>query len=127
MGHPQLGSRLARFQALRFATTALPSLKRRMPFFSDVRRAIDHGETVEQFAEEQNIILTPEETELAKRLPNPPPAHVSRRIALVRLENATVLGNTGRLIDERAGVLLSSRLQQLAVGVNDFRAARRCA
>ncbi len=93
-----------------------------MPFCSDVRRFIDEGEIVEQFEEEQDVVLTESESELAKRLPNPPPAHVSRRIALVRLENVTLLGNTGRMIDERRGVLLRSRLEPREVQVNDFRA-----
>jgi hypothetical protein len=124
MGNPRLGSRLARFQALRFATKAFPALRKHVPFFFNVHRAVDHGAIVEQFAEEQDMVLSPAESALAKRLPNPPPPHVSRRIALVRLENATVLGNTGRLIDERAGVLLRSRLEPLAVEVNDFRAER---
>src|SRR5256885_1768634 len=103
MGNPQLGSRLARFQALKLATAAFPALKRRMPFFSNVHRVLDVGAVAEQFEEEQDIVLTPDEAKLAARLPNPPPAHVSRRIALVRLNDVTILGNTGRVIDERKG------------------------
>jgi hypothetical protein len=124
MGNPQLGSRLARFQALGLATKVFPALKQRMPFFTEARRAIDHGKILEQFEEEQDIVLAPSEAELAKRLPNPPPAHASRRIALVRLEEVTILGNTGKLVDEREGVLLRSRLEPLHVEVNDFRAER---
>jgi len=122
MAKPQLGSRLARFQALKLATKASPRLKKRMPFYSDVRRVIDHGEVIERFTEEQDVVLTRDEQELAKRLPNPPPSHVSRDIALVKLENVTILGNTGKLIDEHGGHLLRSRLEPMVVEVNDFRA-----
>jgi capsular polysaccharide biosynthesis protein len=119
---PQLGSRLARFHTLRFLSQTFPAVRKRMPFCSGVRRFIDEGDIVEQFEEEQDVVLSKNEFELAKRLPNPPPAHVSRRIALVRLENVTLLGNTGKLIDEHRGILLRSRLEPLEVQVNDFRA-----
>ncbi|HTK80387.1 MAG TPA: glycosyltransferase family 61 protein [Rhizomicrobium sp.] len=122
MKRPRLGSRLARFHALRLFSQSFPAIKSSMPFCSDVRRVIDEGEVIEEFEEEQDVVLTEEEANLAKRLPNPPAEHVSRRIALVRLENATLLGNTGKLIDERRSVLLRSRLEPLEVQVNDFRA-----
>jgi hypothetical protein len=124
MAEAQLGSRFARFQALKLATGVFPRLKARMPFCGEVRHVIDEGETVEQFSEEQDVVLSPAEVELATRLPNPPPAHVSRHMALVRLANVTVLGNTGKPIDETRGLLLRSRLEPLAVEVNDFRAER---
>ena len=92
-----------------------------MPFHNDVRRAVETGVVVERFGEEQDVILTAAEAELAKRLSNPPAAHVSRDIALVKVENVSVLGNTGKVIDERNGYLLRSRLEPLAVEVNDFR------
>ena len=122
MKRPQWGSRLARFHALRIAAQQFPSVAARIPFFSDVRRFLEEGVVVEQFDEEQDVILTDAESQLAKRLPNPPTTHVSRRIALVRLENVTLLGNTGKLIDEMHGTLLRSRLEPLQVQVNDFRA-----
>ena len=122
MGKSQLGSRLARFHALKIATKAAPRLKARMPFHADVRRAIDEGELVERFCEEQEVVLTPGERELATRLPNPPVSQVSRDIALVRLENVSVLGNTGKIIDERRGQLLRLRVEPPEVEVNDFRA-----
>ena len=55
-----------------------------MPFSAEVRRAIDEGEVIEQFTEEQDVVLSPAEAELATRLPNAPPSHVSRHMALVR-------------------------------------------
>jgi len=124
MGRPQLGSRLLRFKALEFASRHVPTLVRQMPFAHDVRRAIDVGTILEQFEQEQDVLLTPPEAELAKRLPNPPAKHVSRRIALVQLQGVTVLGNTGKLMDENRRVLLRSRLEPLTVEVNDFRAER---
>jgi capsular polysaccharide biosynthesis protein len=122
MARPQLGSRLMRFKALEYASRKFPALARAVPFAQDVRFAIDVGQTVETFTEERDVVLTPSESELAERLPNPPRAHVRRDIALLRLENVTILGNTGRVIDESRGVLLRSRLEVLAVQVNDFRA-----
>lgn len=111
-----------RFKALEYASHKFPALGRSIPFAHDVRFAIDVGQTVQTFTEEQDVVLTPAESELAQRLPNPPRPHVRRDIALLRLENVTVLGNTGRVIDEARGVLLRSRLEVLAVEVNDFRA-----
>ena len=111
-----------RFKALEYASRKFPALARTMPFASDVRFAIDVGQKVETYTEEQDVVLTPAESELAQLLPNPPRAHVRRDIALLRLENVTLLGNTGRVIDESRSVLLRSRLEVLAVEVNDFRA-----
>lgn len=113
-----------RFKALEFASRKFPALARAVPFARDVRFAIDVGQVLEQFAEEQDVLLTPAESELAQRLPNPPRARVRRDVSLLRLQDVTVLGNTGRLIDETRGLLLRSRLEVLAVEVNDFRAER---
>jgi hypothetical protein len=124
MGNPQFGSRLLRFKALQFASLHFPLLTRQMPFCAYVRRVIDVGEVVEQFEEEQDLVLNSAEAAVAARLPNPPAAHVSRRIALVRLRDVTALGNTGKLIDQSRGLLFRSQLEPLAVEVNDFRAER---
>lgn len=77
---------------------------------------------VERFDEEQEFALTASESEVATRLLNVPLSCVQRSVALVRLENVTLLGNTGRLVDESQGLLLRPRGGSLAVQVNDFRA-----
>lgn len=102
------GSRNFRWHALKWATRIRPSLKRKYPFYETVTPLIEAGET-RSLRETQPLTLTPREAEYANRFDPPLPDQVERSIALVRLENATVLGSTGAIIDEDRGVLLHSR------------------
>jgi len=102
------GSRNFRWHALKWATRLRPSLKNRYPFYETVVPLIDAGEAA-IVRETQPLRLTPREAEYAKRFEPPLPDVVERSIALVKLRNATVLGNTGAIINEDRGLLLHSR------------------
>jgi capsular polysaccharide biosynthesis protein len=94
--------------ALSIATRALPSLKRAMPLMRRVVPLLQGGR-VEIVTEQQPVPLSPEEAEYARLLPDPPPPVVERSIALVELSNATVLGNTGAVMDEARDCVFQSR------------------
>jgi capsular polysaccharide biosynthesis protein len=104
----RLSSRYLRWTAVRLATRAFPALKRKLPFYDHVIPLREGGET-EIAGERQSISLSPEEAQFAARFDKPVPPVVERSIALVRLEGATVLGNTGAVIDEARAVLFQSR------------------
>ncbi|MBV8800552.1 MAG: glycosyltransferase family 61 protein [Alphaproteobacteria bacterium] len=108
MAARKLGSRNFRWLALKTATRVLPSLRRRYPLYEKVVPLLDAGH-VQIVTEQQPLLLSPEEQAYAKRFEPPLPEVVERSIALVRLEGAAVLGNTGAVIDEERGVLYQSR------------------
>jgi hypothetical protein len=102
------GSRAFRWLAFNAATTLYPPLKRRYPYYRKVVALTGGGDTT-FITEQQPLELTPEEAEFAKRFDPPLPQTVERSLALVRLENATVLGSTGAVVNEKRGVLFQSR------------------
>lgn len=104
----RLSSRYLRWTAVRLTTRAFPALKKKLPFYDHVIPLREGGET-EIAGERQSISLSPEEALFAARFDKPVPPVVERSIALVRLSGATVLGNTGAVIDEARGVLFQSR------------------
>ena len=108
MAARKFGSRNMRWLALNAATRLAPSLKRRYPVYKKVIPLTEAGD-VHFIEERQALPLTFEEAEYAKRFDPPLPETIERSIALVRLEDATVLGSTGAVIDESRGVLLQSR------------------
>lgn len=108
MAARKFGSRNLRWLALNAATRLAPSLKRRYPVYKTVVPLTEAGDA--RFVEERQALpLTFEEAEYAKRFDPPLPETIERSIALVRLENATVLGSTGAVIHESRGALLQSR------------------
>lgn len=104
----RLSSRYLRWTAARLATRAFPALRKKLPFYETVVPLREGGET-QVLSERQSISLSPEEARLAARFETPVPSEIERSIALARLEGATVLGNTGAVIDESHGVLFQSR------------------
>jgi capsular polysaccharide biosynthesis protein len=104
----RLSSRYLRWTAVRLATHAFPALKKTLPFYDHVIPLRDGGET-QVLSERQTISLSAEEAKFAARFDKPVPEVVERSIALVKLSGASVLGNTGAVIDEGRGVLFQSR------------------
>jgi hypothetical protein len=112
--------------ALSLATCALPLLKRAVPFTRRVAPLLEAGR-VEVVTEQQPVPLSLQEAEYARLLPDPPPPVVERSIALVELSNATVLGNTGAVMDERRDCVFQSRYSAArykpgVASYHDFRA-----
>lgn len=104
----KFGSRQIRFGLLKSATGLLPVLKNRYPFCRDVIPLTHAGEAT-FVREEQPLVLTNQEAAHARSFDPRLPTIVERSIALVKLRGATVLGNTGAVIDEARGVLFHSR------------------
>ena len=122
----RFSSRYWRWAALRAATRIAPRLKQRFPFCETVVPLREGGETT-VVTEEQPVPMTPDELEYTRGFDHPVPPVVERSIALVRLENATVMGSTGAVIDESRGVLFQSRYSAARydpgiVTYHDFRA-----
>jgi Glycosyltransferase 61 len=122
----RFSSRYWRWVLLRAATRFAPRLKQRFPFCETVVPLREAG-AVTLVTEEQPVPMTPEEVEYTRGFDHPVPAAVERSIALVRMENATVLGSTGALIEEQRGVLFQSRYNAARytpgiVSYHDFRA-----
>jgi capsular polysaccharide biosynthesis protein len=113
--------RHVKFFVGRTLTRAFPSLHRRMPFFDVVQRMADVGRT-EVFTEDQPVLTSAENRAFASQLPVGIPRRIERSIVLVELENVTVLGPTGTIVDEDRGVVLKARGHE-CITHNDFRLA----
>lgn len=116
----KLSSRHVRFQLGRTLARAIPGLRDRMPFFDTVKPMIEAGraQTVSDF---QDVKLDPQEAAFAAKLPDAPPDRIERSIALIALDNATVLGSTGVVVDETREELLTPRGARGYATYHDFR------
>lgn len=97
----------------RALTRASLALRARMPFYDRVALMVEAGDC-EHYGETQAIQLDKAETEFARALPEAPPKEITRDVALIALDNVSVLGLTGAAIDEKRELLLLPR------GVRDF-------
>lgn len=97
----------------RAATQAWPGLRARMPFYDRVAPMVEVGRC-ETYRETQTIELDDAEAAFAQALPAQPPKEFTRDVALVALDNVTVLGLTGAVVDEKRELLLLPR------GLRDF-------
>ncbi len=97
----------------RALTRASPALRTRMPFYDQVAPMVEAGDC-ETYRETQAIKLDKSEMEFARSLPEAPPKEITRDVKLVALDNVSVLGLTGAVIDEKHERLLLPR------GVRDF-------
>jgi hypothetical protein len=123
----RFSSRYCRWALLRAATRLAPRLKHRFPFCEAVVPLREGGD-VTVVTQEQTVPMTPEELKYTSAFDRPVPPVVERSIALVRLENAAVLGSTGAVIDETRSVLFQScynaaRYQPGVISYHDFRAS----
>lgn len=123
MAAPKFSARYARWALGRAATRLVPALKARMPFYDKVVSFTDAGES-ETINEAHTLSLSAAEKEFAARLRpiDALPARVERSIALVRLSDVSVFGNTGAIVDERRELLLQPRDGPGFAGYHDFRA-----
>jgi capsular polysaccharide biosynthesis protein len=119
----KFSARTARYALGRAAAKLWPSLRMRMPFFDSVVPLSEAGDA-EVIKETQDIALDAAAAEFAKHLrpADRLPKSIERSIALVRLGNASVLGNTGAIIDEQRQALLQSRDGSGFASHHDFRA-----
>jgi capsular polysaccharide biosynthesis protein len=100
-------------------TRAVPRLRSRLTFFDTARCMTDTGRTT-AFTERQAVRLSADNRAFAASLPSGIPHQIERSIALVELEDVTLIGPTGAIVDEEHGVLLKPRGCEL-VTHNDFR------
>lgn len=116
----KLSGRHLGFVAGRAAARAVPAVAARMPFFDRVMPVTDAGR-VEEIVETQRLSLSPEEAVFAKSLPESLPAEIARSVALVALDNITLFGNTGVVVDEKRKSLLRPRGGRAFVTYHDFK------
>jgi len=108
MSVKRLSSRYLRWAAARAATAFFPALHARVPMYRDLLRLPEAGHA--EFIEEtQSLSLSPAEAEAGRRTQEGVPPAITRSIALVSLAGATVLGNTGAVIDETRQSLILPR------------------
>jgi capsular polysaccharide biosynthesis protein len=116
----KLSSRHVRFQLGRTLARAIPGLRGRMPFYDTVKPMIEAGRA-QIVSECQNVNLGPQDAAFAAKLPDAPPERIERSIALIALDNATVLGSTGVVVDETREELLTPRGARDYATYHDFR------
>jgi hypothetical protein len=104
----KLSSRHVRFTLAKTLVNILPGLRARMPYYSKVRPMLEAG-CVETLCEAQDVSLDAEGAAFARTLPEGLPDRVERSVALITLENATVLGATGAVTNEARQELLIPR------------------
>ncbi len=109
-----------RFRLGRALARTVPGLRTRMPYYDAVKPMIEAGraQTITEF---HDVKMGPEEAAFAAKLPDAPPERIERSIALVALENATVLGSTGVVVDEAREELLTPRGARDYATYHDFR------
>jgi hypothetical protein len=117
----KFSGRYAGFLVGRAAARTVPAWRARMPFFDRVLALPDAG-TAEEIVETQSLTLSAEERAFATRLRDPVPETIRRQIALVALDNVTLFGNTGVIVDEAKGALLRQRGGREFVTYHDFKA-----
>jgi hypothetical protein len=120
MAPRRLSSRQIRYAAARTLVSIVPGLRARMPMYDLVRPMIEVGRA-EAICETQEIRLDAEEAAFALMLPNRPPRQIERSVALIALDNATILGSTGAVIDEAREKLLMPRDGRTLATYRDFR------
>ena len=104
----KFSSRHVRFTIARTLVKLVPGLRARMPIYDVVRPMLDVGR-VETIYDAQDIPLDAEGAALAAKLPSPLPDRLERSVHLISLENATILGSTGAVLDEAREHLLIPR------------------
>jgi Glycosyltransferase 61 len=121
MAPRRLTSRYIQFTAARTLVNIVPGLRTRMPIYDVVRPMIEAGRA-EIVCETQEIALDAEGAAFAGLLPVRPPECVDRSVALITLENATLFGSTGAVVDEAREELLMPRYgARNFVTYHDFR------
>ena len=116
----KLGSRNIRFHIGRALVKALPGLQSRMPYYDTVKLMFDVGRA-QTITETLDVDLSPENAAFAAKLPDAPPKRFERSIALIAMDNVTVLGSTGVVVDEAREQLLTQRSARGYVNYHDFR------
>lgn len=116
----KLSSRHVRFQLGRTLAKAVPGLHARMPYYDTIKPMMEAGHAL-TITEVQDVKLDAQGTAFAAKLPDAPPAQIERSVALIALDNATVLGSTGVVVDEARQELLTARGARDFVSYHDFR------
>jgi capsular polysaccharide biosynthesis protein len=104
----KFSSRHIRFKMARTLVRIVPGLRGWMPIYDEVRPMLEVGR-VETIRGAQDIMLDAEAAALANKMPNTIPPRLERSVHLITLENATVLGSTGAVLDEAREHLLIPR------------------
>ena len=91
-----------------------------MTFYTEFMLARDVGSTTSR-VDSHPIIVSKKNTEFLNALPAPLPPMAKRRMDFIRLSSVTVRGDTGRVFDEDAGLMLSMLCNGSSVSYHDVR------
>ncbi|HEX3675016.1 MAG TPA: glycosyltransferase family 61 protein [Rhizomicrobium sp.] len=103
----------------RGAVKLFPPLRKFMPIYDSVTRYVDAG-SAEFVEEDQSLLLSAAEQAHSARARIPIPPAIHRSVALVRLDNVSVMGATGAIIDEERQRLLTRRDGRGRTTYHDF-------
>ncbi len=114
-----------RWLAGRSLVRAWPPLNRRVIFYNQVQSAESAG-SAQLLESSEDLSFSDYERGLVDRLPRSVawqeiPARLERRRALIAMDGATVLGNTGAVVDETRQCLLALKGTRSFVTYHDFR------
>jgi len=118
-GSRKLSIRQGKF-LLAQALSGMPCLRSRFPIINTVQSIVE-ANVAQTLTEQQSLSMTADNAAFAKKLSNPVPLTVQRSVALIAMENATLLGSTGAVFDEDRGTLMRSRGGSPIVTPNDVR------
>ena len=114
-------SRYLRWSAANWAAARVGPLRRAIPFYQEAARPPDEAR-IATLAHSEGWNPAPGEADLgARRQQAPIPAELKRDTVLYRLRDATVLGNTGVIVDEGTERLLAFPSVSLEVTYHHFR------
>jgi hypothetical protein len=116
----RFGTRYVQWALASTAAACSPWLNARMPMYRRTRPMIEVGQ-VATIEETQRLHISPEETLAAARTREGIPAEIMRSVALIRLEDVTLMGNSGSVVDERQELLLTPRGARKHVTYHEFR------
>lgn len=119
-----LSMRYLSWAACTATVTAFPAFEAQIPMYRKTIPLIDAGRPV-IIDRSENLGLSPQGAALAERCEHHVPGRIRRIVALVELPGATVLGNTGAVVDEAKHAVLLPRDQPQAVTYRQMRGLMR--
>lgn len=124
LGRPPVKRRLtSRYLAWSAATAVarvVPAIHRGMPLYTDLQPAEAFGR-VERVTSTEPLALDPRAQAFARHLPHTLPDPVPRELILLSVDGASLVGRTGRILDEQRRWVLQTSKSRPMVTYNDLR------
>lgn len=116
----RLTSRYLTWSAASGVARLVPAMHRVMPLYRDLTPATMRGR-VSRWIDSEPLCLTPAQRRFAAQLPHQLPDPVAREMQLISLDGVSLVGRTGRVLDEAARAVLSFSTSLDRVTYNDLR------